>query len=215
MLHPTLAVLPQMRARDAGRIVNITSIGGKVSVPHLSPYCAATFAATGFSEGLHAELAREGISVTTIGPGLMRAGSAYNAEFKGDQEREYLWFLPLASLPLFSMDAERAARQIVDAAARRSPERTLSLAATLAARANGLFPGGVARLSGLANRWLPGAPAESGTVPLPGMAVEARIDAPQLRTVSGWTRAAARRFNEFPGPLRAHTSANGASHHRT
>src|SRR5690606_38187036 len=41
MVYPTLAVLPLMRARGQGRIVNITSIGGKVSVPHLLPYSSA------------------------------------------------------------------------------------------------------------------------------------------------------------------------------
>ena len=43
-VHPTLAVLPQMLARGNGRIVNIASIGGKVSVPHLIPYGCAKFA---------------------------------------------------------------------------------------------------------------------------------------------------------------------------
>src|SRR4051812_27567126 len=57
-LHTTLAVLPQMRARHRGRIVNVTSIGGKVAVPHLIPYDCAKFALVGLSEGLRAELAR-------------------------------------------------------------------------------------------------------------------------------------------------------------
>jgi NAD(P)-dependent dehydrogenase (short-subunit alcohol dehydrogenase family) len=42
-LYPTLAVLPQMRARRRGHIVNITSIGGMVSVPHLLPYTCAKY----------------------------------------------------------------------------------------------------------------------------------------------------------------------------
>jgi NAD(P)-dependent dehydrogenase (short-subunit alcohol dehydrogenase family) len=46
-LYPTLAVLPQMRARRSGHVVNITSIGGMVSVPHLLPYSCAKFAAVG------------------------------------------------------------------------------------------------------------------------------------------------------------------------
>ena len=108
-LYPTLAVLPQMRARRSGRIVNITSIGGKVGIPHLLPYTCAKFATMGLSEGLRAELGREGIYVTTIVPGLMRTGSHLNAEFRGQQEREYTWFSLGASLPLISMDAERAA----------------------------------------------------------------------------------------------------------
>ncbi len=81
--YVTMAVLPQMLQRKSGRIVNITSIGGKVSVPHLMPYASAKFAAVGFSEGLRAELAKDGIKVVTIAPGLMRTGSQINAFFKG------------------------------------------------------------------------------------------------------------------------------------
>src|SRR5207237_10885730 len=91
-VHPTLAVLPQMLTRGRGRIVNITSIGGKVSVPHLVPYGCAKFAAVGFSEGLHAEVKRFGVNVTTVVPGLMRTGSHLNASLKGKQEYEYGWF---------------------------------------------------------------------------------------------------------------------------
>lgn len=57
--NTTMAVLPQMRERGNGRIVNIASVGGKVSVPHLLSYASAKFAVVGFSEGLHAELAQE------------------------------------------------------------------------------------------------------------------------------------------------------------
>src|SRR5205814_7891596 len=62
------AVLPSMRQRREGRIVNISSIGGKVGVPHLTPYCASKFALVGYSQALRAELADEGITVTTICP---------------------------------------------------------------------------------------------------------------------------------------------------
>lgn len=87
-VHTTLAVIPVMRERGYGRIVNIASIGGKVAIPHLLPYDGAKFAVVGFSEGIRAELAREGISVTTVVPGLMRTGSPVNAFFKGDAEKE-------------------------------------------------------------------------------------------------------------------------------
>ena len=55
-VNTTLAALPTMIERGRGRIVNISSIGGKVSIPHLLPYGCAKFAVTGFSEGLHAEV---------------------------------------------------------------------------------------------------------------------------------------------------------------
>jgi NAD(P)-dependent dehydrogenase (short-subunit alcohol dehydrogenase family) len=82
-----LAVLPHMRHQGGGRIVNISSIGGRISVPHLLPYSASKFALTGLSDGLRAELARDRIVVTTVCPGLMRIGSPLNAAFKGLRRR--------------------------------------------------------------------------------------------------------------------------------
>src|SRR5262245_13594965 len=55
-LYAILAVLPGMRRRRSGRILNVASIGGKISVPHLLPYSASKFALVGLSEGLRAEL---------------------------------------------------------------------------------------------------------------------------------------------------------------
>ena len=62
-------ILPRMKSRRAGRIVNITSIGGKVALPHLAPYTASKFALVGLSEALRAELLKDGIYVTTVCPG--------------------------------------------------------------------------------------------------------------------------------------------------
>jgi short-subunit dehydrogenase len=156
MVYTTLAVLPQMMERRAGRVVNITSIGGKVAVPHLAPYCCAKFAAVGFSEALRAELAKNHISVTTVAPGLMRTGSHANAIFKGDHRKEYSWFALGATLPVSAMDAHRAARRIVDAAARGVAEVVLTPQAKLLALAHGIAPGTVADLLGVANRLMPG-----------------------------------------------------------
>ncbi len=69
--------------------VNITSIGGMVSVPHLLPYTGAKFAAVGLPEGRRAELGQEGIPVTIVVPGLMRNGSYMQARFQSQQEREF------------------------------------------------------------------------------------------------------------------------------
>lgn len=154
-LYAILAVLPEMKLRGEGRIVNISSIGGKISVPHLLPYSASKFALVGLSEGLRAELAQDGIIVTTICPGLMRTGSPRNADFKGRHQAEYAWFSISDSLPLVSMSAERAARQIVDACEQGDAERILSLPATIAARLHGLFPGLSSDLLALVNLLLP------------------------------------------------------------
>lgn len=154
-LYLTLAVLPAMRRRQAGRIVNISSIGGKLGVPHLLPYCASKFALTGLSEGLRAELARDGISVTTVIPGLMRTGSPRNAIFKGQHGAEYAWFSLSDALPFTAMGAERAARQILDACQHGDAEVTLSWQARVAATLHALFPGPTAAALGVVNRFLP------------------------------------------------------------
>ncbi|HSA48705.1 MAG TPA: SDR family oxidoreductase [Yinghuangia sp.] len=157
----TLALLPAMREQDDGRIVNITSIGGRIAAPHLLPYVSAKFAAVGFSEGLRAELAGSGVSVTTVVPGLMRTGSHRSARFGGRYEREYAWFSAAATMPLLSMNAERAARAIVRAAARRRPELVLTPAAKAAVRLHGLAPATTVRLVSFASRMLPEAAAGS------------------------------------------------------
>jgi NAD(P)-dependent dehydrogenase (short-subunit alcohol dehydrogenase family) len=195
VLYPTLAVLPQMRQRQSGWIVNITSIGGKISAPHLLPYSSAKFAAVGLSEGLRAELARENISVTTIAPGLMRTGSHLNAFFKGDAEKEFSWFSLGASLPFISMDAERAARQIIQSARKGEAERILSLPAAFAARIHGLFPGTTSNVLGLVNTVLPGT-GSSITGRVPGAIAENRLGSKLLDSLTEFGRSAARRFNE-------------------
>ncbi|HLH23950.1 MAG TPA: SDR family oxidoreductase [Chloroflexota bacterium] len=202
VLYPTLSVLPQMRARRAGRLVNVTSIGGKVAVPHLIPYDCAKFAAVALSEGLRAELAREGIVVTTIAPGLMRTGSMLNAIFKGPHRAEFTAFSVLGSLPVISMDAERAARQIVAATRRGEAERILSLPANLLARFHGLFPGTTADILGVINRVLPQADG-AGQDRERGMALHAVTRSPLLDRLIGWNLAAAQRFHEYPGPITA------------
>jgi short-subunit dehydrogenase len=155
-LYTVLAVLPEMRLRGEGRIVNIASIGGKISVPHLLPYSASKFALVGFSEGLRAELKKDGVVVTTVCPGLMRTGSPVNATFKGQHRAEYAWFTISDSLPVTSMAAERAARQIIRAFKRGDAEVILSIQAKAAALFHGIFPGLTADMLGLVNRLLPG-----------------------------------------------------------
>ncbi len=160
-----MAVLPQMQKRREGRIVNISSIGGKMSVPHLLPYSVGKFALTGFSEGLRSELSRDNVFVTTVCPGLMRTGSPRNALFKGDNEAEYAWFSTSDSIPLLSMSAGWAARRIVDACVRGDAELVLSLPAKLAVKFHALFPGVTADSLGLANKLLPSANGKTEAKP--------------------------------------------------
>jgi len=148
-------IVPEMRTWGGGRIVNISSIGGKVAVPHLAPYSASKFALTGFSDALRAELARDNIYVTTVAPGMMRTGSHVNAKFKGEHDAEFAWFAASAGAPLISMNADRAARKILAACRRGQPSLTLTLVARAAILGNALFPNLTGYAMKLVNRLLP------------------------------------------------------------
>ena len=154
-LHAMQAVLPGMRSRGEGRIVNISSLGGKVALPHMTPYSASKFALVGLSEGFRAELRQHGVSVTTVCPGLMRTGSPGHALVKGQQKKEFAWFSIADSLPGLTMSAEQAARQIWNACRRGDGEIILSLPAKLLAAFHGLLPGTTTDILSWLNRALP------------------------------------------------------------
>jgi NAD(P)-dependent dehydrogenase (short-subunit alcohol dehydrogenase family) len=192
-VYTTLAVLPGMKQRHQGRIVNITSIGGKVAFPHLLPYTASKFALVGFSEGLRAELAKDGIWVTTVVPNLMRTGSPRNADFKGDHEKEYAWFTISDSLPGASISAERAARQVVRACQNGESEIVLGLPAKVAVVANGIAPGLISDLLAAGNEWLLPQATGSETTRHKGYESETPLTKTGLTSL---TRAAERANNE-------------------
>lgn len=205
VVYPTLMVLDEMKQRRSGRIVTIASIGGKVSIPHLLPYCSAKFAAVGFSEGLRAELAPHGVKVVTIAPGLMRTGSYRNAEFKGHQRAEAAWFSLSASLPSISMDATRAARQIVTAVRQGQSEKILSTQANLLARANGAFPGALPSILGLLNRFLPSGTDDREST-MTGADAE-RQSGEIVQFLMKLGKKAADKFNERPSSAQAEQPA--------
>lgn len=192
-VHTTLAVLPGMKERRQGRIVNITSIGGKVAFPHLLPYTTSKFALVGLSEGLRAELAKDGIWVTTVVPNLIRTRSPRNAKFKRDYKKEYAWFTISDSLPGASMSADRAANQIVRACQNGESELVLGLPAKLAVLANGIAPGLISDLLAAGNEWLLSQAAGSETARRKGYESESRVTKSSLTSL---TRATERANNE-------------------
>jgi short-subunit dehydrogenase len=194
-LHCTLSVLPQMLERGSGSIVNITSIGGKLAVPHLLPYTASKFAAVGFSEGLHAEIRSKGVHVLTVCPGLMRTGSHLNARFSGNAAKEYRWFSLSANLPGVSASAARAARRIVRAVLRRETEIAITPQAVLGARLAGIAPVLTARAMDVVNRFLPDPVAEPSSQ---RRGAEVRsLEVPPAGTIGWW---AAQRYNQTGSP---------------
>ncbi len=154
-LHLTRAALPYLRARR-GRVLIVSSVGGKVAVPHLSSYSMSKFAVTGLGQALRAELAADGVGVTTVLPGLMQTGSPRNAVIKGQHEREYALFATVDNLPLISQSAQSAAQRILSALARNEAEVMIGLPATAMRYAQALAPQLVADLMSLSNRFLPG-----------------------------------------------------------
>ncbi|HEX9951032.1 MAG TPA: SDR family oxidoreductase [Rubricoccaceae bacterium] len=141
--HLTEAVRPHLPRDGSARIGYVSSIGGRVAIPHLGPYSVGKHALVGYADAMRAELAAEGIRVTTITPGLMRTGSHPNAQVKGQHEKEFAWFAIGDAAPGLSMDGDRAARKIVDALRHGDAALTLTLAAKLAAAADGVAPGAV------------------------------------------------------------------------
>jgi short-subunit dehydrogenase len=148
-------VLPGMRRRGQGRIINISSIGGEIGLPHLAPYCASKFALNGLSQTFSAELAKDGIYVTTVCPGLMRTGSARNASFKGQHRAEYTWFSISDAMPLITMSAECAARRILSACRYGRAKITLSLPAKAGVLMNTIAPHLTGELARIAAHMLP------------------------------------------------------------
>ncbi|MCJ8166699.1 SDR family NAD(P)-dependent oxidoreductase [Pontibacter sp. E15-1] len=155
-IYTILAVLPAMKARGEGMILNVASIGGIISVPHLVPYSASKFALVGLSEGLRAELKQYNIKVTTATPGLIQTGSPGHAIMKGQHKKEYALFKIMDSSPLTSVSAEATARKILDALRHGDAQVTTTLPARLGALLHGLSPEFMTDMFGLMNRWLPG-----------------------------------------------------------
>jgi short-subunit dehydrogenase len=197
-LYTTLEVLPEMKARRHGRIVNITSIGGKIAVPHMLPYTASKFAAVGLSEGLRSELAKFGIVVTTVVPGLMRTGSHVNAEFKGRNDEEYAWFALGNAIPGLSVSADRAARQILAACARGDAELVITLPAKLAVALEGICPNLMNNVMSLVNRIILSEPGGVGPRRVKGKASRGLL--PDVATVLS-DRAAAQNNELHRAPM--------------
>jgi short-subunit dehydrogenase len=175
-LYATFAVMPGMKQRKQGRIVNIASLGGKIAVPHLLPYSASKFALVGLSEGLRMELAKDGIRVTTVCPGLMRTGSPRNADFTGQNEKEYSWFTISDSLPGVSVSAETAAKKIVDACIHGDPELLLGVTAKFAAALHSAMPKMINEVLGFTNSLLmPQPDTSSGAQKFKGSQSETRV----------------------------------------
>lgn len=193
-LYACYAVMEGMKRRKRGRIVNIASLGGKISVPHLLPYSASKFALVGFSEGLRMELAKDDVRVTTVCPGLMRTGSPRNANFAGQHEKEYTWFTVSDSLPGIATSSAVAAKKIVDACIHGDAELILGVTAKLATMLHSLMPDTLNEILAFINSTLMPAPGGNGTRPWKGFESETAVTRSGLTAL---TRVAERANNQL------------------
>jgi NAD(P)-dependent dehydrogenase (short-subunit alcohol dehydrogenase family) len=91
MMNVTRAVLPAMRAQKSGRIINVGSVAGRMTLPLYTLYCATKFAVEGFSEALGYEVSQHGIQVKIIEPGAIKTeffGRSFD-EPEGPKVRDY------------------------------------------------------------------------------------------------------------------------------
>jgi NAD(P)-dependent dehydrogenase (short-subunit alcohol dehydrogenase family) len=152
----TQAVLPEMRARRGGFIVNIASLGGINAAPALGYYCATKFAVEGLSGSLDVEVAPLGIKVIVVEP------SGFRTDWAGRSAREspvhIADYAATAGVKREQLrtrsgkqpgDPRRAARAIVDAVRSPNPPRHLPLG-------NAAYEVGTARLESLLNEFRAG-----------------------------------------------------------
>ncbi len=193
-LYTTYAVLPEMQARQQGRIVNIASIGGKTPFSHMLAYCASKFALVGLSEGMRMELAKDNIAVTTVCPGMIHSGFTDHTLMKGQSRKEYAWFSIGVSLPLVSASAEKVARAAIAGCRRGAAEVIVPLPFWFAARFYALFPELNTHIFGIVNRFLP-KPGGVGKTGALGKDSHSAWAPSVLTTLSD---RAAQQNNEFP-----------------
>jgi len=124
----------------------------------------------------------------------MRTGSPINAAFKGQRPEEYSWFAIASSLPLLTINAERAGRQILDACRRGDAELVITVQAKLAVLARTVAPELFSGAMSLVHRLLPRRVGAEGDVAQPGRSVRSHWES---STVLAPMYTAAEKNNEL------------------
>lgn len=126
----TQAVLPRMRARRKGRIVNIGSIFGSINFAHFATYSSSKAGLRGFSQALRRELTGSGVEVTYVAPRAVKTG------FNSAKVLEY------AAITKMAMDDPGLiAARIIDAVAGKKNEVYLGFPESFFVRLNAILPG--------------------------------------------------------------------------
>lgn len=125
----TRAVLPHMRSREDGTVVNVSSVSGRVATPGMGAYNGSKFALEGMSDALRNEVAEYGIDVALVEPGPVDTGFQDRAESSmesldasGAYERVYSWFEDASAVNgLGSVRPDEVAEVVVEAAVSPDP----------------------------------------------------------------------------------------------
>jgi short-subunit dehydrogenase len=156
-LQLTYAALPSIKKSARGKIVNISSVAGKVSFPGSVAYCSSKFALTALSHGLAAELAPDNIDIITVCPGLVRteffdknkSPDSRNPNVIAEQ-KDLRGFL---MRHVISISTEDCVKEIAVALSKdRSQELILTIPGKFIERLNGIAPFAVSRISRQLNK---------------------------------------------------------------
>lgn len=141
-IYTIQALLPHFLQRGTGTIVNVSSIGGKVAVPYLAPYCTTKFAIAGLTESLHSELSPKGIHVAGIYPNLIKSNFMQRAIFRGkdaqDQQARQEQLEQVLKVPVVEKP-EDVAQAIWEAIAHKKAEVVVG-SANMSIAASRIFP---------------------------------------------------------------------------
>ncbi len=165
------AAMPYLKKGRVGRIANIASFGGLVAVPHMAPYAASKFGLVGLSDAMRHEVAKDGVRITTVCPGIIRTGSHVQATFKGRQNLEYKMFKFGAASPI-AVPAPVAAKLIVDAMRYGDPSLNFPAPIGWAGILYRLFPNLAGTALGLLCRFMPSPTDEEGDALISGAQLE-------------------------------------------
>ena len=131
LIETTRAFLPVLKAGNTPAIVNISSVIGKRALPGRSLYSASKFAVAGFSESIRAELAKDGIDVLVVSPGLTQTNFSKNMlEQKAKIQLDHLR----------GMTSEQVAEAILKSIAKGTTDVTLTFKGKLLVLVNRFFP---------------------------------------------------------------------------
>lgn len=149
VLYGCRALAPQLVARGAGHVVNVSSLAGRVAFPYQSSYCATKYAVRGFTAALRMELAPAGVGVTAVLPGAVATSLLETAQSYDQRASRRMAELMLAH----GARPERVAARVVRAIERDEAEVVIGWDALLTTTAEALAPGLVAAALGRAFRW--------------------------------------------------------------